>query len=307
MPITDTNFVEMMTKKQNEKLAALMQQMEDAGLVQKKLAVVILAAGLGKRMKNPEKPKVMFELCHKPLIQYVVELALKIKADRIIPIIGHRRELVIDFLTNLLPTLPSPTEGGSVETPDGSEDVSNAIFNFAIQAEQLGTGHAVMQTEEFLSDFDGEVLILSGDVPLLKYETIEKLITEHFALNNIATLLTTVFKNPFGYGRIVRDESGNFEGIVEEKDCTDEQKKIQEINDAIYIVNSKYLFDALKKITPNNNQKEYYLTDIFHFIPKENIGTVITEDELEVTGVNSVEQLQEMEKILRSRNPKGCE
>lgn len=306
MPITDTNFIEMMAKKQSEKLAALMQQIEKAVDVHKKLAVVILAAGLGKRMKNPEKPKVMFELCGKPMIQYVVELSLKIKAERIIPIVGHRRELVINFLTELLPSLPSPTEGGSEDTPAGSEDVSNAIFDFAIQAEQLGTGHAVMQTEEFLTDFDGEVLILSGDVPLLKYETIEKLVTEHFASNNYATLLTTVFKNPFGYGRIVRDEQGNFDRIVEHKDCTEEQKEIHEINPAIYIVNSHYLFDALKQITPNNNQKEYYLTDIFHFIPKEKTGTVITEDELEVTGVNSVEQLQEMEKMMRSQNPEGC-
>ncbi|RPI19761.1 MAG: UDP-N-acetylglucosamine pyrophosphorylase [Ignavibacteriae bacterium] len=307
MPITDTNFIEQMTAKQNEKLAALMQQMDKAGRVHNKLAVVILAAGLGKRMKNPEKPKVMFELCGKPMIQYVVELALKIQAERIIPIVGHRRELVIDFLTDLLPSLPSPTEGGSDETPAGSEDVSNAVFNFAIQAEQLGTGHAVMQTEEYLSDFDGEVLILSGDVPLLKFETIQELVNEHFDNNNSATLLTTEFKNPFGYGRIVRDEHGNFDRIVEEKDCSDEQKKIQEINDAIYIVNSKLLFNALKQITPNNNQKEYYLTDIFHYIPKEKIGTLITEDELEVTGVNSVEQLQEMENILKSRNPKNCE
>jgi bifunctional UDP-N-acetylglucosamine pyrophosphorylase/glucosamine-1-phosphate N-acetyltransferase len=213
--------------------------------------------------------------------------------------VGHHREQVINFLTNLLPTLPSPTEGGSDDTPEGSEDVSNAVFDFAIQAEQLGTGHAVMQTEQFLTDFDGEVLILSGDVPLLKYSTIRKLIHVHFENNYSATLLTTVFMNSFGYGRIVRDSEGNFEKIVEEKDCTDEQKKINEINDAIYIVNCRLLFDALKRITPDNSQKEYYLTDIFHFIPKERIGTLITGDELEVTGVNSAEQLEEMEKRVR--------
>jgi bifunctional UDP-N-acetylglucosamine pyrophosphorylase/glucosamine-1-phosphate N-acetyltransferase len=299
MAITDTNFIQQMAAKQKEQLADIMKKMESSESLHHKLAVVILAAGLGKRMKNPEKPKVMFELCGKPMIQYVVELALKIKADRIIPIVGHHREQVINFLTELLPALPSPTEGSSDDTPEGSEDVSNAVFDFAIQAEQLGTGHAVMQTEQFLENFDGEVLILSGDVPLLKYETIEKLLKEHFENNNSATLLTTVFKNSFGYGRIVRDAEGNFEKIVEEKDCNDEQKKINEINDAIYIVNAKLLFDALKRITPNNNQKEYYLTDIFHFIPKEKIGTVVTDDELEVTGVNSVEQLAEMEKMLK--------
>jgi bifunctional UDP-N-acetylglucosamine pyrophosphorylase/glucosamine-1-phosphate N-acetyltransferase len=301
MPITDTNFIQQMAAKQKEQLADIMKKLENSEPVHHKLAVVILAAGLGKRMKNPDKPKVMFELCSKPMIQYVVELALKIKADRIIPIVGHHREQVISFLTELLPMLPSPTEGGSDDTPEGSEDVSNAVFDFAVQAEQLGTGHAVMQTEQFLNDFDGEVLMLSGDVPLLKYETIQKLLKEHFENNNSATLLTTVFKNSFGYGRIVRDEEGYFEKIVEEKDCNDEQRKINEINDAIYIVNCKLLFDALKRISPNNSQKEYYLTDIFHFIPKERIGTVITDDELEVTGVNSVEQLQGMEKEIRGR------
>jgi bifunctional UDP-N-acetylglucosamine pyrophosphorylase/glucosamine-1-phosphate N-acetyltransferase len=299
MPITDTNFIEQMTAKQKEQLADIMKKLENTESVHHKLAVVILAAGLGKRMKNPDKPKVMFELCGKPIIQYVVELALKIKADRIIPIVGHHREQVISFLTNLLPTLPSPTEGGSDDTPEGSEDVSNAVFDFAVQAEQLGTGHAVMQTEQFLNNFDGEVLILSGDVPLLKYATVQKLIQVHFENNNSATLLTTVFKNSYGYGRIVRDADGNFEKIVEEKDCTEEQRKINEINDAIYVVNCRLLFDAIKRITPNNSQKEYYLTDIFHFIPKERIGTVITDDELEVTGVNSVEQLEEMEKTIK--------
>jgi bifunctional N-acetylglucosamine-1-phosphate-uridyltransferase/glucosamine-1-phosphate-acetyltransferase GlmU-like protein len=158
-----------------------------------------------------------------------------------------------------------------------------------------------MQTEEALGNFDGEILILSGDVPLLKLETVEKLIEEHFNNNNTATLLTTVFENSHGYGRIVRDANGNFLKIVEEKDAADEEKNIKEINPAIYIVNGKALYDALKQITPENNQKEYYLTDIFHFIPKEKTGTVVTNDELEVTGVNSIEQLGEMEIALNSR------
>jgi bifunctional UDP-N-acetylglucosamine pyrophosphorylase/glucosamine-1-phosphate N-acetyltransferase len=131
---------------------------------------------------------------------------------------------------------------------------------------------------------------------------VQKLIDEHLKNNNIATLLTTVFKDSSGYGRIVRDENGKFLRIVEENDASEEEKKIKEINPAIYIVNSKILFDALKKISPNNNQKEYYLTDIFHFIPKEKTGTVVTNDEFEVTGVNSIEQLKEMEEALKSRN-----
>ena len=281
MPITDTNFVEQNEAKRQLELAALMKSIKGVeSPVNKKLAVTILAAGLGKRMKSPDKPKVMFEICGRPMIQYVVELALDVNAEKIVPIVGHHREQVIDFFGKLYP---------------------DEHIEYAVQAEQLGTGHAIMQTESLLKDFDGEVLILSGDVPLLRLETVQFLINEHFDNNNGATLLTTVFRDSNGYGRIVRDENGKFVKIVEDKDATDEEKKIKEINPAIYIINSKLLFDALSKITTENNQKEYYLTDIFHFIPKEKIGTVVTDDELEVTGVNSIEQLAEMEKALESQ------
>ncbi|MBE2226032.1 MAG: NTP transferase domain-containing protein [Ignavibacteria bacterium] len=281
MPITDTDFNNKKSAFLENKLAELMKKVKDTeGDMNKKLAVAILAAGLGKRMKSPDKPKVMFEINSRPMIDYVVELAFRVNADLVVPIVGHHREQVINFLDGKFP---------------GKE------IKYAVQAEQLGTGHAVIQTAELLKDFDGEILILSGDVPLLKFETVERLINEHFSAGNNATLLTTVFENSYGYGRIVRDSEGNFTGIVEEKDATEEQKQIKEINPAIYIVNSKVLFDALSKISPENNQKEYYLTDIFRFIPKEKTGTVVTNDELEVTGVNSIEQLKEMEDSLNSR------
>lgn len=281
MPITDTDFNNKKSAFLENKLAELMKKVKDTeGEMNKKLAVAILAAGLGKRMKSPDKPKVMFEINSRPMIDYVVELAFKVNADLVVPIVGHHREQVINYLDNKF---------------------TGKDIKYAVQSEQLGTGHAVIQTAELLQDYEGEILILSGDVPLLKFETVEKLINEHFSAGNDATLLTTVFENSYGYGRIVRDSEGNFTGIVEEKDATDEQKQIKEINPAIYIVNSKVLFDALSKISPENNQKEYYLTDIFRFIPKEKIGTVVTNDELEVTGVNSIEQLKEMEDSLNSR------
>lgn len=281
MPITDTDFNNKKSAFLENKLAELMKKVKDTeGEMNKKLAVAILAAGLGKRMKSPDKPKVMFEINSRPMIDYVVELAFKVNADLVVPIVGHHREQVINYLDNKF---------------------SGKDIKYAVQSEQLGTGHAVIQTAELLKDFEGEILILSGDVPLLKFETVEKLINEHFSAGNEATLLSTVFDNSFGYGRIVRDSDGNFTGIVEEKDATEEQKKIKEINPAIYIVNSKVLFNALSKISPENNQKEYYLTDIFRFIPKEKTGTVVTNDELEVTGVNSIEQLKEMEDSLNSR------
>lgn len=282
MPITDTDFNNKNSAYLENQLAELMKKVKKTeGDMNKKLAVAILAAGLGKRMKSPEKPKVMFEINNRPMIDYVVELAFKINAELVVPIVGHHREQVINFL----------------DSKFAGKDIK-----YAVQAEQLGTGHAVIQTESLLKDFDGEILILSGDVPLLKYETAEKLINEHFSNNNDATLLTTVFQNSYGYGRILRDSNGKFSRIVEEKDASEEEKKIKEINPAIYIVNSKVLFDALSKISPENSQKEYYLTDIFHFIPKEKTGTVVTNDELEVTGVNSIEQLKEMEEALNSRN-----
>ena len=281
MPITDTDFNNKKSAFLENKLAELMKKVKDTeDEMNKKLAVAILAAGLGKRMKSPDKPKVMFEINSRPMIDYVVELAFKVNADLVVPIVGHHREQVINYLDNKF---------------------TGKDIKYAVQSEQLGTGHAVIQTAELLKDFEGEILILSGDVPLLKFETVEKLINEHFSAGNEATLLTTVFENSYGYGRIVRDSEGNFTGIVEEKDATEEQKQIKEINPAIYIVNSKVLFDALSKISPENNQKEYYLTDIFRYIPKEKTGTVVTNDELEVTGVNSIEQLKEMEDSLNSR------
>ena len=285
MPLTDTNFNKKNIAQREQELAELLMKVKkQENVKEKKLAVVILAAGLGKRMKSPDKPKVMFEIGGRPMINYAVELAFKIKADKVVPIVGNHREQVMGFLSKKF-------EGRKIE--------------YAIQEEQLGTGHAVMQTENLLKDFEGEVLILSGDVPLLKYETLQKLIDEHSSNNNYASLLTTIFNNPIGYGKIVRDEKGNFLKIVEEKDSNEEEKKINEINPAIYIINSKILFDALKKITPNNNQQEYYLTDIFHFIPKEKTGTVVTDDELEVTGINSIEQLKEIESRMPGKNEKS--
>ena len=281
MPITDTDFNKKNSTFREQELNELLKKIQKSeGTGKRGLAAVILAAGLGKRMKNPDKPKVMFEINSRPLIDYVAQLALNVNADKIIPIVGHHRELIIDFLN-------SKYHGNNIE--------------YAVQNEQLGTGHAVMQTESLLGDFEGDILILSGDVPLLKLETVQKLINEHIEKDNNATLLTTVFSNAAGYGRIIRDENGKFLRIVEDKDASESEKLIKEINPAIYIIKSRILFDALDRISPENSQGEYYLTDIFHFISKERTGTVVTHDELEVTGVNSIEQLKEMETDFNSR------
>nr|MBP9095721.1 NTP transferase domain-containing protein [Ignavibacteria bacterium] len=191
----------------------------------KKLATVILAAGKGKRMRNPDKSKVMFPLKGKPMIQHVVELALKIHSEKIILIVGHQKQTVMDFITEAF--------------KDNMDKIS-----FASQDEQLGTGHAVMQTKPDLENFEGDTLILSGDVPLLRFETVDKFLNFHNANGFSASLLSANFDNPFGYGRIVRDNDGNFIDIVEEKDADDEVKKISEINSGIYIVDNKNLFEA---------------------------------------------------------------
>lgn len=246
-----------------------------------KLSTVIMAAGKGKRMKNPDKSKVMFELNGKPMIEYVINLSLRIDSELIIPIVGHQKQSVIDFLSSSF------------------KDNIDRI-KFAHQDEQLGTGHAIMQTKEILKDFEGDVLILSGDVPLLRYETVMKFIKYHTDNGFRASLLSAIFDDPFGYGRVIRDTDGTFVDIVEEKDATEEQKKIKEINSGIYIVDNRILFEALTTLKTDNAQGEYYLTDIFKYFrdKKIKIGAVPVDNNVEITGVNTIDQLTELEKLI---------
>jgi bifunctional UDP-N-acetylglucosamine pyrophosphorylase / glucosamine-1-phosphate N-acetyltransferase len=246
-----------------------------------KLSTVIMAAGKGKRMKNPEKSKVMFEIKGKPMIEYVIDLSLNIHSELIIPIVGHQKQSVIDFLSERY-----------------RDNVSR--IKFAHQDEQLGTGHALMQTKEILKDFDGDVLILSGDVPLLRYETVMKFLKYHFENGFRASLLSAIFDDPFGYGRVIRKSDGTFIDIIEEKDANEEQKKIKEINSGIYIVDNKILFEALNTLKTDNAQGEYYLTDIFKYFRDKQIkiGAVPCDNSIEITGVNTIDQLAELEKLI---------
>lgn len=247
------------------------------------LATIILAAGKGKRMKNPQKAKVMYTLKGKPLISYVIDLSLKIESDKIIIIVGHQRESVINFI---------------------SKEYNFEKIHFAIQEEQLGTGHAVMQTYSQLKDFDGNVLILSGDVPLLKIKTIKEFISYHNKNNFDASLISAKLDNPFGYGRIIRNALNEFISIKEEKDAAEDERKINEINSGIYIIKSKLLFEALKTLKPDNVQKEYYLTDIFEYFIQNNhkIGAFLIEDQKEILGINTIQQLQDLENLYSNLN-----
>lgn len=241
------------------------------------LAVVILAAGLGKRMKNPDLPKTLVELAGKPLLQRVLERSFELKPRKIIVIVGNKREMVEDFLEK---------REYPVET--------------ALQAEQLGTGHAVMQAEKSLSDFRGKVLILCGDVPNLRFESLEKFCDKAEELEADLSVMTTVAHNPAGYGRIVRDESGAFLRIVEEKDASDDEKRISEINSGVFLVDAKKLFSSLKKTNSENSQGEYYLTDIVEILKSEGarIAAFPIADYGEIQGVNTPADLEKAAEYL---------
>lgn len=246
------------------------------------ISTIILAAGKGKRMKNPDTPKVLFKLKNKPLIEFVIDLALSINSSFIIPVVGNHKQKVIDFITAKY-----------------DKDISR--IKFAHQDEQLGTGHAVAMTKQYLENFDGDVLILSGDVPLLTKKTVNDFIDYHTKNNFDASLLSAILDNPSGYGRIIRNEKGDFVDIREDKDASEEEKKIKEINSGIYIINCKYLFEGLKTLNSNNAQQEYYLTDVFKYFKGKGlkIGAFPVNDELQIIGINNIEQLNALESQLK--------
>jgi UDP-N-acetylglucosamine diphosphorylase/glucosamine-1-phosphate N-acetyltransferase len=235
-----------------------------------------MAAGQGKRMQDPSLAKVLYPIGGEPMLGHVVRLCDKVQASPIICIIGYGREAVAAYLSNKFPDA-----------------------KIAIQEEQLGTGHAVQQAERQLVGFTGNVLILSGDVPLLASETASRLIKEHRSKHAVASVLSVLLPDPTGYGRIVRTGTGSLQKIVEEKDATPDEKKINEINSGIYVFDAKVLFDVLKRIDRKNAQGEYYLTDTFALIIAQfglgAVAVVTTNDPIEVSGVNTKEQLAALE------------
>lgn len=237
---------------------------------------IIMAAGKGTRMKS-KNSKLVQKIYGKEMIKRAVENARKAGINDIVTVVGYKKEQVMQVL------------GDSVQ--------------YAVQEEMLGTGHAVMQATKYLEGKKGKVLVLNGDVPILRPETINNLLEKSIDSKEYATLLTAIYEDPFGYGRIIRDEGGNVEGIVEEKDATDEQKEIAEINAGIYCFDIEALLDALKEIKPNNSQGEYYLTDAIEIIGKKGLktGAVIVDDNTEILGVNDRMQLQMVTKILQHR------
>lgn len=240
-----------------------------------RIAVIILAAGKGTRMKS-EKAKVLHEVGGKPMLSYVLDRAGEIGSKKTVVVIGHQADKVREAF------------------------LDKDIF-FVEQKEQLGTGHAVMQAEKALSRFKGDILILSGDVPLITSAILRGLMDAHKKREAILTVLTAEPEDPYGYGRIIKDSKGKINKIVEEKDATAKERKVKEVNTGIYCVDSAFLLKALKKIEPKNVQKEYYLTDIVGIAVKEKKAVAANKasDFKEVMGINSRIELAEAECIIR--------
>lgn len=239
------------------------------------LAVVILAAGMGTRMKS-KLPKVLHEAAGRPIIEHIVRSVLPLEPEHIVVVVGHGAELVRSRLTDY-------------------------PVSFALQAEQLGTGHALMQAEASLTGFDGAVLVVNGDGPLLRSETLERLVKRQSNHPGM-TLATSVFSNPTGIGRIVRDERDQFRGIVEEKDASEVQRLITEVNPGLYLFDSS-VFDKTRLLKNDNRAGEYYITDLplIYLEQGAEVRTELIPDETEVLGINDRKQLAHADNILQSR------
>jgi bifunctional UDP-N-acetylglucosamine pyrophosphorylase / glucosamine-1-phosphate N-acetyltransferase len=238
------------------------------------VAVAILAAGKGTRMKS-ELPKVLHKLGAKTLIERVLECCQSVQPIRQLAIVGYRAEQVQQELS------------------------INSQIEFVEQKEQLGTGHAIQQLIPHLKEFKGDLLVLNGDVPLLRDKTIQNLLEIHKKNSNDATILTAQLPNPKGYGRVFCDGNNYVTQIVEDRDCSTAQRQNNRVNGGIYCFNWQKLAQILPKLSADNDQQEYYLTDVVHFLEK--IMAVDVEDYLEISGINDRSQLAEAYNILQMR------
>jgi len=241
--------------------------------VGQKIAAVVLAAGKGTRMKS-DKAKVLHAAAGRPIAFFPIRAALALDASPVVVVVGH--------------------QAGSVEQ-ELSRQFAGAPLRFALQAEQLGTGHAVLCAEQALHGFEGSVLILAADVPLIRPETLQRLVTARQGAD--VSLLSCRARDPKGYGRIVRRDDGSVARIVEEKDASPEERRISEVNASIYLADAKFLFAALRGLGRSNAQGEYYLTDIV----ARGRAVAVEAEETEVSGVNDRAQLARAASQLRER------
>ncbi len=239
----------------------------------KPLAVVILAAGKGTRMKS-SLAKALQPFCGQPLLARVLETVKPLKSERTLIVVGHQSE--------------------AVKSRFGGEAIE-----FAEQAEQLGTGHAVQQAEEALEGFSGTVLVLCADMPLIKTGTLEKLLERHEQTLAQCTLLVLKTPEARDFGRVFQDGEGNVLRIVEARDCSPEEKTVDEYNAGVYCFDKESLFKALREIDCDNDQKEFYLTDTIGYLAgrRNKVQSIITRDSDEILGVNTEADLKRAEQI----------
>ena len=242
---------------------------------EKHITALVLAAGLGTRMKS-SRAKVLHEVLSKPMILHVMDTIKTLDIDHTYVVVGHQKAKVAALM-------------------------SGYKASCVIQEEQLGTGHAVLCAENELRKIGGTVLILSGDVPLIRPETLQKMLAGHLQNKPALTLMTTMLDDPSNYGRIVRNNLGELLGIIEEKDATDDQKKIREINAGIYCAETPFLFEALQKVGTDNKQGEMYLTDIVKIAIDYGlqVDTFSRASSEEVLGINSRSELDRANKYLK--------
>jgi len=241
---------------------------------------LVLAAGLGKRMKS-DLPKVLHPALGKPLVVHVLGQLAPLHPVRIVIVVGHREELV----------------RAALERREGS---------FVAQSPQLGTGHAVQtawpEVERGAEKGAEAILVLAGDMPLVRTMTLRRLLERHVAERNAVTFLSGEIDDPAGYGRVIRDRRGDFVKIVEEKDATAAERKVAEVNSGVYVFQRAPLLDSLALLRADNTQKEYYLTDTLAILKGRGmrVGVVMASDPRELFGVNTPEQLEQVEETLRA-------
>lgn len=233
---------------------------------------IVLAAGKGTRMKS-DLPKVLMPICGRPMIEYVLDALTKGGVDRVIAVVGYRAELVRDTING------------------------RAGVQFALQTEQLGTGHAVMMCRELLADYAGPVLVVTGDAPFMQPDSVAALLKEYHRRPAACVLGTAHKDNPEGLGRILRDANGQFVGIIEHRDATDEQRRITEVNMSYYVFNCRDMLATLDQIRPNNRQGEYYITDVPGLLIAQGkeVRALPALKPCESLGINTVEELAAVE------------
>lgn len=242
------------------------------------LAVVVLAAGKGTRMKS-DSAKVLHPVGGRPMLRHVLDRVADLAPERVVLVVGFQAE-----------TVRQQFSAGGIE--------------FALQEQQLGTGHAVMQSGPVLEGFEGDVLILCGDMPLIKTATLNNLLKTHRAGNAACTFLSLKTSEPRDFGRVIRDGAGGVARIVEHRDATPEEKTVDEYNSGVYCFQKELLFKALSEITPENAQGEFYLTDTIQTLIQsgQRVEAVATTDEAEIFGINSLEDLKRAEQLLAVRS-----